>query len=268
MRGGKEYKDALVECVRGAAEILLRHFGRATGVRQKGNQNSVVSDADFAAEEFIISVIRDRFGNDSIIAEESGHQIGRSGRTWVIDPLDGTSNFVAGIPWFGAQVAVLEQGVPVAAAMSVPTEALIYLSQKGRGVTRNGKPVRVTPERRLVRTLCAFGFDANADEKSSRANAELLRRVSRGVRNLRATNSLVDFCYTLEGRLGGCVNLNTKIWDIAPVALMLPEAGGKLTDLQGHPVRFDLGEQAATRSYKVAGAPKQLHPQLLKLLRG
>jgi myo-inositol-1(or 4)-monophosphatase len=268
MRAGSEYKETLINCVRSAGDILLRYFGRAMGVRQKGNQNSVVTDADLAAEEFIVSVIKDRFSDDSIIAEESGYQVGRSGRTWVIDPLDGTSNFVAGIPWFGVQVAVLEQGIPVAAAMSLPTEALLYVSEKGGGVTRNGKAVHVTAERRLLNTLCAFGFDANADEMRSRTNAELLRRVSRGVRNLRATNSLVDFCYTLEGRLGGCVNLNTKIWDIAPVSLMLPEAGGELTDLRGQPIRFDLGEQALVRCYQVAGAPRQLHSQLLKHLRG
>ncbi len=96
---------------------------------------------------------------------------------------------------------------------------------------------------------------------------DLLRRVSGKVRNIRATNSLVDFCYTLEGRLGGCINLNTKIWDIVPIAVMLPEAGGRFTELDGSEIAFDLAPRNFGRSYAILGASRGLHPKLLRIVQ-
>lgn len=258
------FQRTLTQLVQGAGGILLRYFGKIKNVRQKEHPSSVVCDADLAAEEHVVKFLRAQFPEDGIVAEESGASRGRSDYTWVIDPLDGTSNFVAGIPWFGVQIAVLQQTSPVAAAIYLPTERALYLAAAGQGVTRNGKTLTVTSERRLKNVLCAFGFDPTADPRGSRRNSELLRRVSTGVRNIRATNSLVDFCYTLEGRFGGCVNLNTKIWDIAPVSVMLPEAGGKMTDLRGRKIRFLLEEPA--HSYQVLAASRVLHPRILKCL--
>jgi myo-inositol-1(or 4)-monophosphatase len=258
------FKKDLTEMVCAAGEILLGYFGRVTNVRQKESPSSVVSDADLAAEAHIVRHIRRRFPDDSIIAEESGYTQGSSAYTWVIDPLDGTSNFVAAIPWFGVMVGVLRAGLPVAAAIYVPTERALYYAEKGAVVSRNGHPIHLTSETKLSNVLCAFGFDPGANPRRTRSNLELLRRVSAGVRNTRATNSLIDFCYTLEGRLGGCINLNCKIWDIVPVALMLPEAGGKITDLKGNPLRFVLND--LSHSYGMVGASRVLHRQLLALL--
>jgi myo-inositol-1(or 4)-monophosphatase len=254
----------LSELVQGAGDILLKYFGKIVNVRQKEHPSSVVCDADLAAEQYIIQQIRSRFPQDSIVAEESGYCPGSSDYTWVIDPLDGTSNFVAGIPWFGAQVGILYKASPMAAVIYVPTERALYFGASGRGVTRNGRRLNVTEERKLKNVLCAFSFDATADRRQSQKNTELLRRVSRGVRNIRATNSLIDFCYTLEGRFGGCVNLNTKIWDIVPVSVMLPEAGGKFTDLNGKKITFLPREP--DHSYAVVGASRALHSPLLALL--
>ena len=255
---------SLIELVQGAGEILLKYFGKIVKVRQKEHPSSVVCDADLAAEKYLVRHIAARFPHDNIVAEESGYRPGTSDATWVIDPLDGTSNFVAGIPWFGVQIGVLRKTSPVAAAIYVPTERALYFAAAGQGVTKNGKTLAVTPERKLKNVLCAFGFDPTADRRRNRENTELLRRVSAGVRNIRATNSLIDFCYTLEGRFGGCINLNTRIWDIVPISVMLPEAGGKFTDLKGDELRFL--PAAPDHSYAVLGASRALHPQLRTLL--
>jgi myo-inositol-1(or 4)-monophosphatase len=199
------------------------------------------------------------------VTEESGYLPGNSGITWVIDPLDGTSNFVAGIPWFGVQIGVLQGLRPVAAAMFLPVDGTLYSGVKGGGALRNRKRLVVTPEQDLKKTLCAFGFDATADREQMSHNATLLTRVAAGVRNTRATNSLVDFCYTMEGRFGGCINLNCKIWDIVPVSLLLPEAGGRFTDLGGEPIEFVLDARTLSRSYRVLGAGKALHRRLVRL---
>jgi myo-inositol-1(or 4)-monophosphatase len=180
--------------------------------------------------------------------------------------LDGTSNFVAGIPWFGVQIALLRGAEPILGAMYLPLEDTLYFAEAGHGAYRNGKRARVTAEHDLRRVLCAFGFDP-APVQGSRRSVELLFRVAAAVRNTRATNLLVDFCYTVDGRLGGCINLKTRIWDIAPVALILPEAGGKFTHLDGSRIVFDLGAQGINRNYVVLGGSASLHAKLARLTR-
>jgi myo-inositol-1(or 4)-monophosphatase len=246
--------------------VLLTYFGRIKDIRRKENASSVVCEADLASEALVIDAIRAAFPSDGIIAEESGHHSGCSGRTWVIDPLDGTSNFVAGIPWFGVQVGLLKGTKPVMAAIYLPTEKKLYFAEKGRGLTRNGKRLRMRRQGRLDEKLCAFGFDAWMGAREGRRVMRMLQRIASGARNIRATNSLIDFLYTLEGHFGGAVNLNTRIWDIVPFAVMLPEAGGKLTDTEGKPIVFDPTDPE--RRYGVLGASHAIHRQILGLIRG
>jgi myo-inositol-1(or 4)-monophosphatase len=185
----------------------------------------------------------------------------------VIDPLDGTSNFAAGLPWFGVQVAILKNRTPILAAMYLPLTRTLYFAEEGRGVFRDDTPVRVTAETDPLKVLCAFGLDATTSVEESRRQTEVLHRLANGVRNFRATNCLLDFCFTIDGRLGGCVNFNTKIWDIAPLALMLPEAGGRLTDVNGGEIVFRPDSEPFDRSYAVLGASRGLHAKLLELIR-
>lgn len=263
----RNLKATLLECIEGGAEILLGYFGKLTNPRQKEAPSSIVCDADLASEAYVIKRIRARFPGHNIIAEESGRLWQDSEYTWVIDPLDGTSNFVARLPWFGVQIAILRNGLPVMGAMYLPLEKALYFGAAGKGAVRNGKPVRVTAEKSLQNVLCAFGFDP-APARRNRRSLELLAKVSAAVRNTRATNSLVDFCYTVDGRLGGCINFKTMIWDIAPMAAILPEAGGKFTLVEGSEIVFQLDEGAAKREYAVLGASAELHGKLARLTRG
>jgi myo-inositol-1(or 4)-monophosphatase len=258
--------DIVVEAVLAGGEVLLEYFGKTDRVMQKEDQSSVVTDADFASEAAIVEILQRACPDHNLIAEESGFVDNGSDFTWVIDPLDGTSNFAAGIPWFGILIALLKGKTPVLGAMYLPCFETLYLSTAGEGVTRNGEQVHVTAEIDPRNVLCAYGLDASQDERKTRCEAEILARLVNGVRNVRATNSLVDFCYTVDGRLGACINQNTKIWDIAPAWLMLREAGGILTDTEGQPLHFALGADYA-RSYAVAGASLALHPHIVDLIQ-
>lgn len=260
-------KSTLLECIGLGGGILRNYFGKLTNPRQKENASSIVCDADLASERRILQRIQATFPSHNIIAEESGRLWRGSDYTWIIDPLDGTSNFVAGLPWFGVQIAVLRGQQPVLGAMYLPLEDTLYFAEAGQGAYRNRRPVRVTAESQLHKVLCAFGFDS-APDRRSRHSVDLLFRLSGAVRNTRATNSLVDFCYTVDGRLGGCVNLKTMIWDIAPIALILPEAGGKFTGLDGQPIVFPLDDQEVTREYKILGSSRRLHSRLVAITRG
>lgn len=258
-------KETLLQCVLPAGEILLRYFGKNPAVRAKGDPGNIVTEADLAAERWILGHIRARHPDHSILAEETGYDRRDSDLTWVIDPLDGTSNFAAGLPWFGVQVALLQRAEPVMAAMFLPVPGTLYFAERGGGVWRDGARVQVSAEPQLQNVLCAIGLDPAGTAMDLRRQVHLLSRLIQHVRNFRATNCLLDLCATVDGRLGGFINLNTKIWDIAPVALMLAEAGGCLTDLTGQPIVFQLDTEAPARAYAVVGASAALHPQLLAL---
>jgi myo-inositol-1(or 4)-monophosphatase len=260
----EELKRTLLECVKIGGEVLRGYFGKLIHPRQKEEPCSIVCDADLASEKLILRHIQASFRGHNTIAEESGRVWHGSEYTWVIDPLDGTSNFVSGVPWFGVQIALLRGAEPILAAMYLPLEDTLYFAEIGHGAYRNGKKVRVTAELDLQKVLCAFGFDP-APVRRSRRSIELLFRVSAAVRNTRTTNSLVDFCYTVDGRFGGCINLKTKIWDIAPVALILPEAGGKFTYLDGSRIVFELDARGINRDYVILGGSARLHAKLAAL---
>ncbi len=261
-----EMLELAVDCVRSSGAALLRCAGRAGNVRVKENPASIVTDADLESERIILEKIRRYCPDHGIIAEESGFMPGAGDYTWVVDPLDGTSNFAAGLPWYGVILAVMERGIPVIGAMYLPVEDTLYTCRRGEGVLRDGTRVRVTEATELGTVLCAYSFDPSHDRGRTAREARALERIVGSVRNVRSTNSLVDFCYTLDGRFGACVNQATRIWDIAASCLMFPEAGGVFTGTRGEPIVFQLDGDVARRNHPVAGSSPALHPHLLALL--
>jgi myo-inositol-1(or 4)-monophosphatase len=259
--------DTALECAESAARLLLDHFGRVRDIRIKESCSSIVTEADLAADQHIRELITARHPEHNLLTEESGFQDRGSSFTWVVDPLDGTSNFASGLPWFGVMVALLESGVATAAVMVLPAEKLVYTAERGEGALRNGQTVQVSGATDLSTVLCAYGMDAGADPEKTARQGRVLGRLAQSVRNVRATNSLLDFGLTIDGRLGGVINFNAMLWDIAAPALILSEAGGMITDLEGQPLRFYLGSDACTRSYAVLGSTPVLHPALLELAR-
>lgn len=255
------------ECARAGGGVLNEHFGRVTQVRTKESLASVVTEADLAAERRLSEFIQARHPQDGFLGEETGWRPGTSGRTWIVDPLDGTSNFVAGLPWFGTMVALVEGGSPVLAALYLPVADTLYTAEAGHGAHCNGKPIHVTREAELGRLLIAYSLDSSADPTKTRRDAELLVRVLTAARNIRATNSLVDFCYTAEGKLGGAINQSCKLWDIAAPWLLVREAGGRVTDVAGQPSVFAVDEAAVTQTHTLLGAAPAVHAQLLALAR-
>lgn len=256
-------KTTLIECAQAGGKILLEHFGRPLASRTKENQSSIVTEADLASEKQILELIRARFPDHNTLAEESGWVDRGSRYTWIIDPLDGTSNFAAGLPWFGVMIAVLDGTEPVLGAMYLPTENSLYVAERGKGATCNGQLVHLPASASLPDVLCACPIDPTADEERLRRQTDLLRRVAQTARNVRATNCLVDFVAVIEGRFGLCVNHLTMIWDIAAPFLILTEAGGVCTDLAGEPLRLVLDSECTRRGYAViAGHPDLLRPVL------
>src|ERR1035441_6367330 len=154
-------KACLLQCAVEAGELLLRRRGNVGQVTRKESLSSVVTDTDLDSERLITVLIQRQFPKHNILSEESGFCNNGSQFTWVVDPLDGTGNFAAGLPWFAVSVALLKGRRPVLAAMHVPAMRLMLFSEVGKGVLMNGSPTGRHGLQKLGDSLCAFGVDAD-----------------------------------------------------------------------------------------------------------
>lgn len=259
--------DRAVELAQLAGHALLSRFGQTQTISNKGDISNIVTAADTFAEQMIVAGLRQRFPKHSIISEELGSDLRPSDYTWVVDPLDGTSNYAAGIPWFGVLIALFRGSEPILAVLHTPATGDLYLAEKGSGAERNGQRIHVSLEAELRNVLWAYGMDAQSSDIGAERDIRLLTTLLQRVRNVRATNSLIDAAYTADGRLGGMLNQSTRLWDIAAPMLLIQEAGGLYTATNGAPLKLNLSASAPEQIYSVlAGAP-MLHGAVAELVR-
>lgn len=256
-----------IDLAREAGASLLATFGEEGAIGKKGDNSNIVTAADTRSEKLIVDGIRKAFPNHSIIAEESGCDLRESEYTWVVDPLDGTSNFAAGIPWFGVLICILKGKLPVAGVLYTPANGDLYTAEVGMGAYKNGERIFVTTEPSLANVLWAYGMDGGGSDAETARNVATLVHLLPQVCNVRATNSLVDAAYTADGRLGGMLNQSTRIWDIAAPMLIVQEAGGSYTDTHGHSLDLDVSPTACAREYAVLAGSKALHREVAEIIR-
>lgn len=259
------YREIMVRCATQAGAILRDWQGRAPAAQCKESISSVVTEADLASERFILQELQTHCPGHNILSEEMGWKDHGSEWTWVVDPLDGTSNFAAGLPWFGVLLCLFQAGRPVLAASYLPILDRLYLAEAGQGVTCQGRRLQLPAESDPSRILLAFGLDACPTQPEALRQARLMAHLTARVRNLRCTNSLVDLCYTLDGHFGAALNFSTCLWDIAPASLMFPEAGGRLCNLQGRPIIFDFAQWR--QPHAILATNSALAPKLLPIIQ-
>jgi myo-inositol-1(or 4)-monophosphatase len=215
-----------------AGKILIRLFGRVSHVTKKGTID-LVTEADFQSEKTVIDIIRSYFPRDSVLSEELGEHDRSSSRTWIIDPLDGTTNFVHGFPFFAVSIALEINGELVAGVILNPFMGELFEAAKGTGSFLNSNPIAVSGTPNLEDALLATGFPYDIQERAD----EVLNRfrkmlvVSQGVR--RPGSAALDMCYVAAGRLDGFWEEGLKPWDTAAGMIIIEEAGGKLSNFRG-----------------------------------
>jgi myo-inositol-1(or 4)-monophosphatase len=255
-------KETLTDALRIAGEELLKHFGRQIDYEEKESQSSIVTQADLKSDSLIVSLISERFPEHNIISEESGFSDRKSKYTWVIDPLDGTSNFAASVPWFGVLIALFEDRVPVLGGAYLPVTDKLYFAEKGKGVFLNGTPFKMKMYQSLRNSLFSFNVDFTDNDKVLNGSIAIYRNLVKSVRNIRCTNSLVDFLYVAEGKFGGVINLFTRVWDIAALGLIISEAGGMMKYANGEKIVFILDEKISTANFPVMAGPEEILKEL------
>lgn len=223
-----------IETVRDAGRILLEKYGRITAVTKKGDIN-LVTEADLASEALMIERIRSHFPRHSILAEESGIAAGSDGSSeykWIIDPLDGTTNFAHGYPCFCVTIALEHQGEIVIGVTYDPTRDELFAAERGQGATLNGKPIRVSQTDELGNALIVTGFPYDIKHRENFAgNLTEMLLSSRGVR--RDGSAAIDMAYVACGRFDGFWEEGLNPWDIAAGKLLIEEAGGFVSYYDG-----------------------------------
>ncbi|MES9993511.1 MAG: inositol-1-monophosphatase [Candidatus Thiodiazotropha sp.] len=245
-----------VRAAREAGRVITRNFNRLDRltVSDKGN-NDFVSEVDRNAEAVIINLLREKFPHHAILAEESGKQ-GSDDHLWIIDPLDGTTNFLHGLPQFAVSIALKIKGRLEVGVVYDPVSEEMYTASRGEGALLNDRKIRVSNRKGLEGALLGTGLpyrDFRFTDNYMGMLKELIKD-SAGVR--RPGSAALDFAYVAAGRTDGFWELGLKEWDFAAGALLVREAGGMVTDIGG-------GERYLETGNVIAGNIK-VHNAMLK----
>jgi len=251
-------KSTLLSALHISEDILLSLFDKPIKTGYKEGSYSIVTGADLECEEAIISTIRSRFPKHNILSEETGFHDNHSTYTWVIDPLDGTSNFAAGIPWFGTLITLFEDNQPVLAGASLPVNGDIYYAERGKTSLKNGRPLHLTGSVPLHDHLVAYSNDPVNEPALQKKGLSCYKYLLKNSRNIRSTNCLLDFLYVAEGRFGCCINMSARIWDIAAMTLIIPGAGGAMRTIDNKALKFLLSPGITKVNYSVMAGTFEL----------
>lgn len=230
----EEIRTVAVEAARKAGALLKENIGRLNRVEFKGAID-LVTEVDRASEDLIIGEIRKAFPAHGILAEESPEVVGESPCKWIVDPLDGTTNYSHAFPFFCVSIGFEEAGEAAFGVVYDPMLDELFTAEPGHGAFLNGKRIAVSGTDALERSLLATGFpyDLRSTKENNLDHFSAFTLKAQAIR--RAGSAALDLCYTACGRFDGYWEMKLRPWDVAAGALILTEAGGKVTDFGGGP---------------------------------
>ncbi|HAM36720.1 MAG TPA: inositol monophosphatase [Elusimicrobia bacterium] len=253
-------KTALSDALDQADRILRRRFG-SVSITYKGRAD-LLTQADMESQRAILGLIRRRFPSHDYQAEENARKDTGAEYLWIVDPLDGTTNFAHGYPVCCASIALLRRGRPVLSGIHDPFRGERFWAEAGRGARLNRRRLRVSSVRQIEKALLVTGFPYDRAEKS-RFYTEFYRSFMMLCHDVRRSGSAaLDMAWVAAGRADGFWEFNLCPWDVAAGLLLVREAGGKVTDFRGRPWREiqDFGRQTLASNGRV-------HPGMMKVLR-
>jgi myo-inositol-1(or 4)-monophosphatase len=224
-----------IDAARAAGHLLKSELPGSRHIAYKGSPTNLVTEMDARAEELIVGRLTAAFPDDAVLGEERGATAGRSGRRWIIDPLDGTTNYAHGLPIFCASLGLRIDGVATVGAVFDPTRQELFTAERGVGAWLNGQPLGVSATGTLIDALLVTGFPytVRSDlDRVLRVFGAFLAR-ARAVRRL--GSAAIDLCYVAAGRIDGFWEENLQPWDTMAGALIVQEAGGTVTGVDGSP---------------------------------
>ena len=246
--------EAAVAAARAAGEIALKYFRTRLAVEAKADR-SPVTEADRACERRIVEVLRERFPDYGFLGEEFGEEAGAAAKRWVIDPIDGTKSFIRGIPFFATLIGLEEDGEVTVGVVHAPATGELLVAARGEGAyDESGKRLRVSEVRSLAEAMVSFGGMAIFRKLGHWRAFETL--VDRTVRQ-RGFGDYLGSAMVIRGWSESMLELDVKPWDLAPLKILVEEAGGRFTDFSGRPTIY--GGSAVVTNGRV-------HEEILEIL--
>ncbi|MFQ5897527.1 MAG: inositol monophosphatase family protein [Candidatus Methylomirabilia bacterium] len=257
--GTERVRDLAIEAATRAGHLLRAEWGKRHRVTFKGSPTNLVTEMDRRAEAVIIEAIQAAFPTHSILSEERGRVGPASSSRWIIDPLDGTTNYSHGFPAYAVSIALEVDGEVVLGVVYDPNLEECFVAQRGQGTFLNGERLHVSETQTLDESLLATGFPYNIREANDN-NLSEYAAFSLRCQGVRRTGSAVLYLsYVAAGRLDGYWELRVGPWDVAAGALMVEEAGGRVTDLAG--TRLDLANP------RIVASNTLIHEEMLAVLK-
>lgn len=252
-------KEVMIPAVLQGGQILRDNLDQIKTITQKSNRRDIVTNIDLEVEKVLIDAIKNNFPDHAILSEEAGAIVGQSEYRWLIDPIDGTVNYSHGHPPFRIAVCLLATDVPILTILYGPTRDQLFVAEKGKGAWLNNQPIQVSANTELANSI--FMIHLSSQEIPRLRTINSLERVFEHTAHVRMFGSgSAAMSYIAEGRYDVFYNLATNPWDIIPGALLIEEAGGKVTDIMGEKISLDSTSVLATNGH--------VHAEMIELLKG
>jgi myo-inositol-1(or 4)-monophosphatase len=254
-----QFLATAIEAVTRAGELQIARFGSQVRIEKKGTID-LVTEVDVAVERMFRALIAERFPDHDVLAEEMGQTTSGARHRWVFDPLDGTTNYAHGIPIFCATVALEIDGVPTVAAVYDPNRRELFTAERDGGARLNGEPLQVSDAKSLIDSVLVTGFPY--DIREPRRMGEILTLFTGFLAEARAIRRLgsaaIDLCWVAAGRMDGFWEQALQSWDVMGGALIVQEAGGRVTNLDGSPWDAHRGNVLASNGH--------VHDEMLRVV--
>ena len=252
--------QVMLEAAEAGAEQLRKYFGQSYQISNKEGLNNLVTEADHASEKAIIEAIRLHYSGHSILGEEGGSIQNDEAYKWIIDPIDGTINFANNIPICCVSIGLEHKGEMVAGVVFNPFMHELFLAEKGKGATLNGKKIQVSSQAQVEKSCLVTGFPYTYLDQPNGPLQVFERLIRRGIPVRRLGSAAIDLCWVAAGRFDGFYEHHLQAWDSAAGFLIVQEAGGKVTNFEG----------AAFSPYqpKIVATNGIIHDELLDWIKG
>ena len=251
------YRAAAADAALISGRIQKARLGTDIGIENKGELD-LVTEVDRACEVAILARLRRSFPTHDFVAEESAPSLSGSEHVWYVDPLDGTTNFAHTYPFFCTSIALTRSGSVIASAVYDPVKDELFTAARGRGATCNGRPLKVSPSRDLLRSVFLTGFPYDLRDDVGHT-LRLFERFLHHARALRRDGAAaLDLAYLAAGRIDGYFEERLKPWDVLAGSLLVEEAGGRVSRFDGSPI--------GVRADEVVASNRLIHEAMLEVL--